>query len=133
MLDVPYDLMLKRLKDGENFNDQMETVQRRVNTYRETTEPVIAAYSANITKVGVGAEMEKAADAVDAVRANFFTGVLFFSPRVFKGVCRIYAIFGFFCSLLNSFEPFFAHILCANFPGSKLCPCYFIRFFHLCV
>ena len=54
MLDVPYDLMLKRLKDGENFNDQMETVQRRVNTYRETTEPVIAAYSANITKVGGG-------------------------------------------------------------------------------
>ena len=51
VLDISYDLMRLRLEDGEKFNDQADTVQRRVATYRETTEAVITAHSGSIRKV----------------------------------------------------------------------------------
>ena len=43
--------MKKRLEDGENFNDQHDTVLRRINTYKETTAPVIEQYAGTIKKV----------------------------------------------------------------------------------
>ena len=56
--------------------------------------------------------MEKVADAVDDVRAIFFTVVLFFFlNKFFKVVCLFYAIYWPFCSLLNGFEHFL-HIFC---------------------
>ena len=30
---------------------------------------------------------------------------------------------------MHNFDQFFAHILCANFPGSKFCQCYLVSFF----
>ena len=53
--------------------------------------------------------------------------------HVFLKKCLLFlcAIFGTnvnFCTILSVF----AHILCTNLPGSKLCQCYFVSFFHLC-
>lgn len=51
VLDIPDDIMLKRLQDGENFNDQFETVTKRISTYKANTIPVIEAYSGSINVV----------------------------------------------------------------------------------
>ena len=55
------------------------------------------------------AEMEKLADAVDAVRANFFTGVQFFwfMYAVFAFFCYIFCIFALFCKILSASCTFF--------------------------
>ena len=42
--------------------------------------------------------------------------------------CAIFDIFG----ILLIFASFWAHILGANFSGSKFCQCCFVSFFHLC-
>ena len=51
VLEVSDDIMLKRLQDGENFNDQHETILRRIRTYKETTVPVIDQYAGTTKKV----------------------------------------------------------------------------------
>ena len=56
----------------------------------------------------------------------FFSRVLL---QVFGLFCEILAIFANFAW----FWAFFAHILCANFSVSKLCVCYFVSFFYLCL
>ena len=67
--------------------------------------------------------MEKGADAVDAVCANLFTGVLFFVcffHPFFKVVCLFLCSFWHFCSLLNGFEHFL-HIFCVLISQAPRC------------
>jgi hypothetical protein len=40
--------------------------------------------------------------------------------------------FSDFLLVFAQFLVFFAHIVCTNFSGSKLCQCYFVSFFNLC-
>ena len=44
LLDLPEVVMVKRLTDGENFNDTDETIKKRIQTYAEETGPLINAY-----------------------------------------------------------------------------------------
>ena len=41
VLDVPEDVMSQRLKDGVNFDDQDDTIKKRILTYLGTTKPAI--------------------------------------------------------------------------------------------
>ena len=41
VLEVPEAVMSQRLKDGVNFNDQDETIKKRVFTYLEITKPTV--------------------------------------------------------------------------------------------
>jgi len=59
VLDVTDEIMKKRLEDGENFNDQHDTVLRRINTYKETTAPVIEQYAGTIKKVKADRSVEE--------------------------------------------------------------------------
>ena len=34
VLEAPDDVLMKRLEDGDNFNDAVETIPRRIKTYR---------------------------------------------------------------------------------------------------
>ena len=43
VLDVPEDVMRQRLKDGVNFDDQDDTIKKRVLTFLGTTKPFIQA------------------------------------------------------------------------------------------
>ena len=43
VLDVPEDVMNQRLKDGVNFDDQDDTIKKRVLTFLTTTKPFIQA------------------------------------------------------------------------------------------
>ena len=40
-----------RLKDGENFNDTEETIQKRIKTYNEETRPIIGENSKHVATV----------------------------------------------------------------------------------
>ena len=40
-LDVPEAVMTPRLKDGVNFNDQDDTIKKRIFTYLKDTQPSI--------------------------------------------------------------------------------------------
>ena len=42
---------LKRLKDGENFNDTEETIQKRIKTFNEETRPIIGENSKHVVTV----------------------------------------------------------------------------------
>ena len=46
VLDVPEDVMRERLKDGVNFDDQDDTIKKRVLTFLGTTKPFIQAIQA---------------------------------------------------------------------------------------
>ena len=74
--------------------------------------------------------MEKGSDVSDAVSANCSQLCKFL---VFaRGLKRGFVFFVQFLAFLIYFAQFlvfFAHILWSNFPGSKLCRCYFVRFF----
>ena len=41
VLDVPEEVMSTRLKDGVNFDDQDDTIKKRILTYLSTTKPTI--------------------------------------------------------------------------------------------
>ena len=41
LLEVPEAVMSRRLKDGVNFNDQDDTIKKRIFTYLEHTKPTI--------------------------------------------------------------------------------------------
>lgn len=41
LLEVPEPIMSRRLKDGVNFNDQDDTIKKRIFTYLEHTKPSI--------------------------------------------------------------------------------------------
>ena len=41
LLEVPEPIMSQRLKDGVNFNDQDDTIKKRIFTYLEHTKPTI--------------------------------------------------------------------------------------------
>ena len=41
LLEVPEQVMSQRLKDGVNFNDQDDTIKKRIFTYLEHTKPTI--------------------------------------------------------------------------------------------
>ena len=78
--------------------------------------------------------MEKAADAVDAVCANFFYSCAYFFgfERVFQNCLPFLCNFWHFCSFLHASEHFL-HIFCVLFFSDlKFYKCYFVRFFHLC-
>ena len=34
VLEAPDDVLMKRLEDGDNFNDAVETIPKRIKTYR---------------------------------------------------------------------------------------------------
>ena len=51
VLDLPEAVMVKRLTDGENFNDTDETIKKRIRTYTEETCPLVNAYSDIAVKV----------------------------------------------------------------------------------
>ena len=51
VLDLPEAVMVKRLTDGENFNDTDETIKKRIRTYIEETCPLVNAYSDIAIKV----------------------------------------------------------------------------------
>merc|ERR1719430_144559 len=51
VLDVPEDVMMKRLEDGENFNDQFVTIKARISSYKTNTKPVIETYGEAINVV----------------------------------------------------------------------------------
>ena len=73
--------------------------------------PIVRGYRSSLFG-HTSPEMEKAADAVDAVRAIFFyMHAIFFSPRVFHGCLPFLFNFWHFCSLLNGFDHFL-HIFC---------------------
>ena len=41
LLEVPEPIMSQRLKDGVNFNDQDDTIKKRIFTFLEHTKPTI--------------------------------------------------------------------------------------------
>ena len=41
LLEVPEPIMSRRLKDGVNFNDQDDTIKKRIFTFLEHTKPTI--------------------------------------------------------------------------------------------
>merc|ERR1719342_466997 len=45
VLEIPDAVMMNRLKDGENFNDTEETIQKRIKTYNDETRPIIGENS----------------------------------------------------------------------------------------
>merc|ERR1712007_133969 len=51
VLEAPDDVLMKRLEDGDNSNDALETIPKRIKTYRETTCPVIDAHAGVCKKV----------------------------------------------------------------------------------
>ena len=42
-LDVPEQTMFERLKDGMNFDDNDETIKKRIMTFLNTTKPIISS------------------------------------------------------------------------------------------
>jgi len=59
VLEAPEDVLEKRLQDGDNFNDAVETIPRRIKTYRETTYPVIDAHAGVCKKVKADRPLEE--------------------------------------------------------------------------
>ena len=51
VLEVPDGVMMARLRDGENFNDTEETIQKRIKTFNDQTRPVIGEFSKLVSTV----------------------------------------------------------------------------------
>lgn len=51
VLEIPEPVMMARLKDGENFNDTEETIQKRIKTFNEETRPIIGENSKHVATV----------------------------------------------------------------------------------
>ena len=51
VLEIPDAVMMSRLKDGENFNDTEETIQKRIKTFNEETRPIIGENSKHVVTV----------------------------------------------------------------------------------
>ena len=45
VLEVPEEVMFERLKDGVNFDDQDDTIKKRILTYLGTTKPTVHSIS----------------------------------------------------------------------------------------
>merc|ERR1712179_494780 len=59
VLDLPEVVMVRRLTDGENFNDTDETIKKRIQTYSEETQPLIDAFSDIAIKVNADRKAEE--------------------------------------------------------------------------
>jgi len=59
VLEANDDVLMKRLEDGDNFNDALETIPKRIKTYRETTYPVIDAHAGVCKKVNAERPLEE--------------------------------------------------------------------------
>ena len=83
-------------------------------------------------------EMKNGAEVTNGFSANIFTVVQIFGFCThflnFSSVLCMFACFkAFFCNFAYflMFLGFCANILCSNILDSKLCLCFFVRFFHL--
>jgi adenylate kinase len=57
-LDVPDDILVARLLSRGRQDDNEETIRRRLQVYREQTEPLIAFYSAREQLVAVDGDRD---------------------------------------------------------------------------
>ena len=46
VLEAPDEVLMKRLEDGDNFNDALETIPKRIKTYRSVILSYVADFSA---------------------------------------------------------------------------------------
>ena len=46
VLEAPDEVLMKRLEDGDNFNDALETIPKRIKTYRSVILSCVADFAA---------------------------------------------------------------------------------------